>query len=182
MWLDSRVEKLEHALADIQSSLKTLLVAHRPPALREGREPAETAAASASAAAAPKRRVKFSGLDPGVVRSALQSGVPEAHLEEVAALLSNGVAEAAVKSTKICSQLAKQSHKKKRDPLEFLLDTSGSHDVADGSGSVASKKSYALKMLKRKLVEDPSSLYQAIESNMLSDFSSRAVLENPLAM
>ena len=30
--------------------------------------------------------MKFSGLDPGVVDSALQSGVPEAHLEE--ALLS----------------------------------------------------------------------------------------------
>ncbi len=86
---------------------------------------------------------------------------------------SGKVGEAIAKLTKICSHLAKDS-KKKKETVESLLDGSGLVASSESGGLPSSRRNAAtLRALQRALVENPKYLYESIEANMLSDFSSR---------
>ena len=90
--------------------------------------------------------------------------------------LDASVAKAIVKLTKVCSHLAHYHSRKKRDPLDLLLEGgSGGGGDGDGAGLVASRKGAALKLLKKRLVENPSLIYKNIEGNMQADYLARPV-------
>ena len=216
-----RIARLEDGMAELQKSLSSLTSVMRG-SLKEMKDRAPSTPARAPALRTPERvrRVNFRGLDGAVVDAALGAGVPEAHLQEMADILSKSpgkmedlprrpakntegalseteeeepeeveeeleggsrpgsssdtsVAKAIVKLTKVCSHLAQS--KRRRDPLEQLLDIGGGSLEGEGSGSVASKKGAALRLLKKRLVENPSMIYKSIESNMLMDYGSQPV-------
>ena len=227
--LEQRVADMETALSGIQAALDSLVAqgggrargGTRTAAQKQPQPGVAAEGGSARAGATPKRTAKppdvFEGLDKTVVDAALQAGVAESHLAEMAQVIrghpkrmediprpagtparrgelsesedsseedgeaegeavglgDGGVAKAIVKLTKVCSVLAEGKIKKKSE-IEMLLDQSNLGGSSDGSGLGAGRKNaQALRALKRCLVENPSYIYKAIESNLLTDFSAR---------
>ena len=97
--LEDRVFVMESALNSIQETLQILVVqnggrgekAVRASALKKPGSSGQAAATSAAAGATPKRSARpggaYEGLDRTVVEAALQAGVAESHLEEMANLV-----------------------------------------------------------------------------------------------
>lgn len=81
--------------------------------------------------------------------------------------------EAVLALTAITTKLAA---KEKKDPLEVLLDGSGSAAAGDSTSlSTSRKHSAAVRALQKSLQENPTYLYQVLESNLQSDFASRPI-------
>ena len=75
----SRIDRLESNMVEIKGLLEQFLKqGERPPVLNKPRKPG----------ASPKDRVSLGGLDPGVLASARQAGVPEDQLQKFAALIN----------------------------------------------------------------------------------------------
>lgn len=218
--LEDRMTKMEDALMGIQDSLSALLAGRerrdkgRDAGMKEDATGKKKLGASEKKAAKPS--VSFDGLEKSVVEAALQAGIEESHLAEMAnivrghpkrmedlprpgaprrrdelsesddsseeedtaasgALGSGGgdVARAIVKLTKVCSALA-DNKKKKVEGIESLLDQSHLGGSSEGSGLGSGRKNaQALRALKRCLQENPEYIYKTIESNLLTDFTSR---------
>ena len=78
-----------------------------------------------------------------------------------------------MKLTKVCSVLA-DNKRKKAEGIESLLDQSHLGGSSEGSGLGSGRKNaQALRALKRCLQENPEYIYKTIESNLLTDFTSR---------
>eukprot|EP00913_Durusdinium_trenchii_P013535 g12706.t1 len=84
-----RIARLEDGMAELQKSLSSLTSVMRG-SLKEMKDRAPSTPGRAPALRTPERvrRVNFRGLDGAVVDAALGAGVPEAHLQEMADILS----------------------------------------------------------------------------------------------
>eukprot|EP00438_Fugacium_kawagutii_P027071 Skav214862 [mRNA] locus=scaffold16:535805:538086:+ [translate_table: standard] len=88
----------------------------------------------------------------------------------------SGVAKAIVQLTKICSKLS-DSKSKKGDGLEHLLDGLGSATTGESSSLPGNRRNAAaLRALQKCLRENPKLLYESIEAQMATDFSSQVCL------
>lgn len=219
--LEDRVMRVEGALSDIQESLSALLAGQgrrdkgRASTLHQPSEGGGKKRGATEKKAA-KPSVSFEGLEKSVVEAALQAGIEEEHLAEMANIVrghpkrmedlprptgvpkkdelsesedsseeedeaasgalgsaDGAVAKAIVKLTKVCSALA-DGKKKRTDGIESLLDQSQLGASSDGSGLGSGRKNaQALRALKRCLQENPEYIYKTIESNLMTDFTSR---------
>lgn len=218
--LEDRMLRVEGALSDIQESLSALLAGQGLRGKERAAGPQQSAEAKSKRGATEKKvakpKVSFEGLEKSVVEAALQAGIEEDHLAEMANIVrghpkrmedlprpgaarkkdelsesedsseeeaeassgalgsgDGGVAKAIVKLTKVCSALA-EGKKRRSDGIESLLDQSQLGTSSDGSGLGSGRKNaQALRALKRCLQENPEYIYKTIESNLMTDFTSR---------
>lgn len=85
---------------------------------------------------------------------------------------SGSVEAAIVKLTELCSNLAQ----KKKESVETLLDGTGLAGGSETTGGPSNRRNAAaLRALQKALQENPRFIYESVESNLMSDFSSRPV-------
>ena len=95
--VDKRLQKLEQSVAQLVEQIKVATAPASVPAASSTRPSALRAPSSQRPKGAPKpcpaQQVKFlpeAGLDPDVLRSAREAGIPEAHIKQMAALAAKG--------------------------------------------------------------------------------------------
>ena len=85
------------------------------------------------------------------------------------------VGKAIQQLTKICTHLAK-TDKKKQDPLEALLDGSGSASTTEPSSLPAARKTAAaMRAMRKALSDSPKVIYESLEAHLQSDYASRTI-------
>ena len=88
----------------------------------------------------------------------------------------SGVARAIVQLTRICSKLSDQKAKKS-DGLESLLDGLGSATSSETSSLPGNRRNAAaLRALQKCLRENPKLIYESVEAQLATDFSSQVTL------
>ncbi|CAE7238074.1 unnamed protein product [Symbiodinium sp. CCMP2456] len=171
--LEKRLNKLEGCFESIQADLKKLVSAKAeagaPSAASDGRTKAKTAP---SVPARKPVSTSLEGMDPGVVRAALDSGIDLKHIEEMGRFL-RGQGKPTADEPRATAKLAEG--KRKESSLEALLDGSGSADASSGPTS-SRKNAAALRALRDRLRSHPKELIKVVERNMESDFALRSVV------
>eukprot|EP00438_Fugacium_kawagutii_P006451 Skav204515 [mRNA] locus=scaffold3201:99100:106360:+ [translate_table: standard] len=103
-------------------------------------------------------------------------GDGEASDQEEGASGDSGVAQAIVQLTRICSKLAEPKNKKS-DGLESLLDGLGSGSNGETSTLPGNRRNAAaLRALQKCLRENPKLIFQSVEAQLATDFSSQVTL------
>ena len=132
--VDKRLQTLEESLVSIQASLAALVPSK--PEQAQGAKPVSILKANPK----PKStKVKFVGLDPGVVSAALSAGVSEEHLEEMSQVLTKNPSrmEDLPKTARAKKNTSELSESDEEDEEEDAVPSDGSKGGSSGDGMVA---------------------------------------------
>ncbi|CAE8649387.1 unnamed protein product, partial [Polarella glacialis] len=170
--VEDRLGRLEGALESIQDALVRLVAAPATPPKEAGLKP--TAKAAGVKRAEPARKADAAavpGLAPGLVRAARASGIDEATLEAVSALMKRGVEKAISQLTKLVTMLASEKDSAKTvsklDRALEGLSQAGSGSTESGAPRGAARRSAAaLRALHFALTDEPEQIYRPIEKAM----------------